>query len=83
MSDWNLFVYGRPAGLEIFGGTRSLAVRSLSRGAGSKQCRQESGRRIDFKNSPACAWLHIQGGSKSKLLILSEYINNNEKICGM
>jgi len=29
------------------------------------------------------AWLHIQGGSKSKLLILSEYVNNNEKICGM
>jgi len=29
------------------------------------------------------AWLHIQGGSKSKLLISSEYVNNNEKICGM
>jgi len=59
-------------------------VRSLSRGAGSKQCRQESGRRIDFKNSPACCMVAYTGWiKKRKLLILSEYVNNNEKICGM
>ena len=66
MSDWNLFVYGRPAGLDIFGGTRSSAVRSLSRGAGSKQCRQESGRRIDFKNSPACCMVAYTGWIKKQ-----------------
>jgi len=48
MSDWNLFVREAMAG--NFRRTRSLAIRSLSRGAGSEQCRQESGRRVDFKN---------------------------------
>ena len=43
MSDWNLFVREARAG--NFRGTR----RSLWRGAGSKRCRQGSGRRIDFK----------------------------------
>jgi len=38
-SDWNLFV--REAGAENFRGIRSLYMRSLSREAGSKQCRQE------------------------------------------
>jgi len=52
MSDWNLFVREARAG--NFRGTRSLAMRSLSRGAGSKQCKQESGRRIDFFKSRAC-----------------------------
>jgi len=46
MSDWNLFV--REATVGNFRGTQSLAMRSSSRGAGSKQYRQESGRRIDF-----------------------------------
>jgi len=27
--------------------------------------------------------IHVQGGSKSKLLILSEYVNKTEKIGGM
>jgi len=52
MSDWNLFV--RDVRAENFRGNRSLAMRSLSRGAGSKPCRQASGRRINFKKSRAC-----------------------------
>jgi len=32
-----------------FSGNQSLALRSSSRGAGNKQCRQESGRRINLK----------------------------------
>jgi len=36
MSDWNLFVREARAG--NFRENRSLAMRSLSRGAGSKQC---------------------------------------------
>jgi len=31
-----------------FSGNQSLAMRSSSRAAGNKQCRQESGRRINF-----------------------------------
>ena len=41
MSDWNVFVREARAGnfrLGIFGELGSLAVRSLSRRAGSKQC---------------------------------------------
>ena len=41
MSDWNLFV--REARPGNFRGNRSLAMRSLSRGARSKHCRLESG----------------------------------------
>jgi len=48
MSDWNPFVREARAG--NFRGTQSLAMRSLSHGEGGKQCRQESGRRIDLKN---------------------------------
>ena len=52
MSDWNPFVREARAG--NFRGTQSLAMRSLSHGEGGKQCRQESGRRIDLKNLRAC-----------------------------
>jgi len=69
--DWNLFV--REAG--NFRGNRSLAMRSLSRGAGSKQCRQESGRRINFKNSRA--WRnrqHRKGIRSAKHVILHLFV---------
>jgi len=48
--EWNLFIEIRAGN---FRGTRSLLMRSLLRGAGSKQRRQESGRRI-LKKSRAC-----------------------------
>jgi len=47
VSAWNLFVRQARAG--NFRGTRSSAMRSLSRVAGSEQYRRESGRRIEFK----------------------------------
>jgi len=47
MSDWNLFVW--EARTENFQGNQSLVIRSLSCGAGSKQCRQGSGQRINFR----------------------------------
>jgi len=79
MSDWNVFVREARAG--NFRGNRSLAMRSLSSGAGSKQRRQKSGRRIDFKNTLACWSRHCEvsvvesaGGEYGIPLVVSNII---------